>query len=298
MSAAGYPAGPGTAGSGPASPLLSRLLVGAALRRMRVDQGFSYEDAAAAIGEPAGLISMLENGEAGFRMRDMIGLCTLYGVTDIGQRATLLGLARWANRDEWWQEYRDVIPSWFERYLGLEQAASMIRGYEGQFVPGLLQTERYIRAVLALNRGLVTQPDAEQRVELRLRRQDVLHRLAPARLWVVIDEAVLRRPVGGRGTLRAQIHHLLNACDMPNVMIQVLPFSMGGHPVPGGAITVLRLPDVQFDDVVYLEQLTTATYLGAQEEADYYRYVLDLLSAQAEAAGPAQDLLAQILDET
>ena len=172
----------GAVDAGQASPMVSRLLAGLTLRRLREGQGLSCEAAGQAIGVPAPEISRLEQGRAGFRMRDLVGLCTLYGVTDQIERVTLLGLARRANSPEWWHVYRDVIPPWFERYLGLEQAASVIRSYEVQFIPGLLQTREYARAVLALGHRNAPQRDFERRVELRMRRQDVLHRPRPVHL--------------------------------------------------------------------------------------------------------------------
>jgi transcriptional regulator with XRE-family HTH domain len=303
---------PSPAGLGQASPLLFRMLAGAALHRLRVDQGLSYEDTAAAIGEPPGLVSMMENGETTIRMRDVVDLADLYGVRDIGHRATLVTLAWHGNRGEWWQEYLDVIPGWFERYLGLEQAApssaattQLIRarirgpraGHAGRR-PGLLQAPGYIRAVLALNHGTLTRRDISRRAELRARRQDVLHRSQPARLWAIIDEAALRRPAGGRAVMRAQLRHLRDAWDMPNPTIQVLTFSMGSQLASGGPVSLLRLPDDQLSDVIYLEQLAMASYLDATDEGHRYRHALDLLSLQATSTSQTQDLLTRILHQT
>ncbi len=284
--------------AGQASPMVSRMVMGMRLRRLRETRGLSYEDAGQAIRAPGSEIGRMELGRTGVRVRDVADLCTLYGVTDQIERTTLLGLARRANSPEWWHPYRDLVPGWFEGYLGLEQAASLIRSYEVQFIPGLLQTPDYARAVITLGHGDAPQREIERRVELRMRRRDALHRLSPARLWAVIDEAALRRPMGSRATMRAQLRHLISACDMPNVTIWVLPFRLGGHPAAGGPITVLRLPDRQLPDVVYLEQLASALYCDRPGERDYYRHVMDRLVIQAGSAGPAPAILSQILSDT
>ena len=185
--------------TGQRSPMVSRMLVGAALRRLRETAGLSREEAGRAIDAPASAISQMELGRIGCRLRDVIDLCTLYGVTDQVERATLLGLVRQASRPEWWRAYRDVIPGWFVHYLGLEQSASLIRSYELQLIPGLLQTADYARAVIELGHGGAPEQEIERRVELRLRRQDVLRSARAPRLWAVIDEAALRLADRGHG---------------------------------------------------------------------------------------------------
>jgi len=277
-----------------ASPALSRMMVGMALRRLREARGISREAACQAIRASASKISRLELGRTSLKLRDVADLCTLYGVTDHIERATLLGMARWANSAEWWHPYRDLIPGWFEPYLGLEQAATVIRGYEPQFVPGLLQTPAYARAVIEFGHGASSQREIERRVELRMRRQHILHRPQPTHLWALIDEAALRRLVGGRTTMSAQLGHLLDACDMDHVTIQVLTFRGGGH-AGGGAVTILRLPDPELPDVVYLEQLTTAIYPDRPADIDYYRHVMNLLTFQAEPPDATPAILYQIL---
>lgn len=173
--AAGHLTG-GSLDAGQASPMVSRLLAGRTLRRIRERRGLSREDAGQAIGIPGPEIIRLEEGRSGFMMRDVVGLCALYGVGDQTERVMLLELARWGNSPEWWHPYRDVIPPWFEQYLGLEQAASVIRCYEAQFIPGLLQIPGYARAVFALGHRNAPQREIERRLELRMRRQDILHR--------------------------------------------------------------------------------------------------------------------------
>src|ERR1700744_5762519 len=194
----------GVVDNGQASPTVVRMLLGARLRRLRQAAGITRDSAGDAIRSSGSKISRLELGRTGFKQRDVSDLLTLYGVDgDDAERDVLLGLAAQANSADWWHEYADVLPAWFEPYLGLEQAASLIRGYEVAFIPGLLQTEDSARAVARLADG-VSEAQAEQRVSLRLHRQQVLHRPDPAHLWVGVDEAALRRPIGGRARPRGR----------------------------------------------------------------------------------------------
>ena len=175
-------------------------------------------------------------------------------------------------------------PGWLEHYLDLERAASLIRTYEVAYIPGLLQTADYARAVLRSgHQGPET--EVERRVELRLRRQQVLYRDDPVRLWAVIDETAMRRPVGGTAVMRGQIAHLIEVSGRSHVNIQVLPLSAGGHPAGGGGVTMLRFSEAELPDVVYLEQLLTAVYLSKPGDSACYRDVLDRLAAEAEDPG-------------
>jgi transcriptional regulator with XRE-family HTH domain len=280
-----------------ASPTVPRMVVGLRLRLLREAQGISREDAGFAIRSSASKISRLELGRASFKLRDLVDLCTLYGVTDHMERLTLLGLARRANSPGWWHAYRDVIPSWFEPYLGLEQAASVIRTYESQFVPGLLQCREYARAVITLGHGDAPTAEIERRVDLRMRRQQILHRPNAPHLWAVIDEAVLRRPIGDRATMLAQVRYLLEICQLPQVSVQIMSFRRGGHAAGGGPITLLRLPDLQLPDVVYLEQLTTAQYPDRPGDVAYYQHVMNLMVTQAELVSATPDFLSQVFKE-
>jgi len=279
-----------------ASPTLSRLVLGKALRRLREESGVSREAACKTIRASESKISRLELGRTGFKPRDVADLCALYGVTDENERATLLEMAQVANSSEWWHSYRDVVPGWFEPYLGLEQAASVIRSYEPQFIPGLLQTPDYARAVIRSGHGASPEPEIERRVELRVRRQHILRRPQPPHLWVLIDEGALRRPVGGRATMSAQLRHMLDACELKHVTIQVVSFRRGVHAAEG-AFTVLRLPDPELPDVAYLEHLATAIYPDRPADLDYYRHWMNLLTTQAEAANASREIFRRLLAE-
>ncbi|GAA1783965.1 DUF5753 domain-containing protein [Actinomadura chokoriensis] len=259
---------------------LPRLVLGARLRRLRGGRGMSRGAAASAVGSEDRLAA-LEAGTTRCRLDDAMALCDLYGVDEHATRVALLELARQSHRPGWWQSYREVIPAWFLRYVGAEQVAAVIRCYAVQYVPDLLQTPDYARAQITLVHR--TEPEAEiaSRVGLRMRRQDILHRSRPALLWTILDEAALRRPVGGHATMFRQLEHLLDMCDAPNVTIQILPFAAGGHAALTGAMTLLRMPEEDLADVVFLEQLDNALYPDRPGDQDYYRHAMNALGVQA-----------------
>lgn len=263
-------------------PTARRLQLGARLRNLREARGISRADAGWAIRSSESKISRMELGRVGFKERDLVDLLRLYGMDTEDEQERLLTLAREANAPGWWQAYSDVLSPWFQTYLDLEQAAELIRTYEVQFVPGLLQTEAYARAVIGLGPGTLSDDQIDRRVELRMARARILARPDPPRLWAVIDEAVLRRPIGGAKVLRAQIESLLHATDLPNVRLQVIPFRVGGHPAAGGAFSILRFPHPDLSDVVYLEYLTNAVYLEKPEDLDLYAATAGQLFIEAE----------------
>jgi transcriptional regulator with XRE-family HTH domain len=273
------------------------MLVGAQLRRLRQAKGISREEAGRSIRSSHSKISRLELGRTGFKLNDVTDLLTLYGVQDEAERRLVLNMAEQANEPGWWQAYGDVVPGWLAACLGLEQAASVIRTYEVQYVPCLLQTEAYARALLKLSHLDDPPATLDRRVALRLHRQQVLRRPDRPHLWGVIDEAALRRPIGGRATMRAQLDHLIEAARLPHVNLQVLPFSYGGHPALGGAITILRFPEGELLDVVYLEQLTGAVYLDKPAEVEHYRHVLSRLVVEAAPPADTAATLRRIRDE-
>jgi transcriptional regulator with XRE-family HTH domain len=280
-----------------AGPTVRRMLVGARLRRLRTELGLSREEAAQAIRASEWKIHRLENGQVGFKDRDIVDLLGLYQVTDPAEVADFLTLAREANTPGWWQHYGDVLPTWFRAYVDLEQAASLIRSYEGQFVPGLLQTDDYMRAVV---RGAHLEESGEElgrRVRLRLARQTLLTRTEPPRLWAVVDEAALRRPVGGREVMRGQLERLIEATKLPNVTLQILPFAAGAHPAMGSAFSILRFAAREIPDIVYLEHLTNAVYLDRRNEVERYLDAMELLCVDSEPPARTVELLERILHD-
>jgi len=284
-------------GSDRGGPTVQRMLVGAKLRRLRTDLGLTREQAADHIRASAWKIHRLENGQVGFKDRDLRDLLDLYQVEDPQEVADTLAMAREANHPGWWQHYGDVLPAWFRAYVDLESAASLIRTYEGQFVPGLLQTDDYIRAVVQGAHLERSGEEVGRRVRLRMARQTLLTREQPPRLWAVVDEAALRRPVGGREVMRGQLERLIDATKLANVTLQVLPFAAGAHPAMVGSFSILRFPDQELPDVVYLEHLTSASYLSKTEEVDRYLHVMESICVRAAPPDRTAELLGRILDE-
>jgi transcriptional regulator with XRE-family HTH domain len=279
-------------------PTVLRIMLGSQLRNLREGRGISREDAGYTIRASGSKISRMELGRVSFKERDITDLLTLYGIEDPGERAALVDLARQANSPGWWHKYGDVLPDWFQVYVGLEEAASLIRVYEVQFVPGLLQTADYTRAVVRLGRRGATREEVEHRVSLRQDRQRMLRRPSSPRLWAVIDEAALRRPIGGAEVMRGQLERLIEASKEPNVTIQVLPFRSGGHAAEAGAFTLMRFPGLDLPDVVYTEQLTSALYLDKREDVERYSEVMERLSVQSEPPERTIGILNRILEET
>jgi transcriptional regulator with XRE-family HTH domain len=265
----------------PVDAAVLRMLLGSRLRRLREAAGVTPEQAAYEIRASRFKISRLENGRVKLKSRDVADLLTLYGVTDGGVRTRFLALAGRSSAPDWWAQYGDILPGWFETYVGLEAAAAAIRSFDAQFVPGLLQTEDYARAVTRLGHKTAPLVEIERRVALRRRRQDLLGRPDPPVIWSVMDEAVLRRPAGGPAVMREQFRHLTEVASLPHVTLQVIPFASGAHAAESGSFTVLRFSERDLPDVVYLEQLTGAAYLDQRTDVERYLEVMDELSSQA-----------------
>jgi transcriptional regulator with XRE-family HTH domain len=267
-------------------PTVLRIVLGTQLRKLREANGISREAAGDAIRGSHAKISRLELGRVGFKERDLSDLLTLYGVVNDEEREDYLALARQASTPGWWNQYGDILPPWFETHIGLEESACLIRTYEVQFIPGLLQTEEYARAVTKLGHPSAPIREIERRVALRMSRQKLLTTPQAPRLWAVMDEAALCRPLGARGVMRAQLEHLVKTAERPNVTLQVAPFSAGGLAAAGGPVTILRFMEPDLPDIVYLEQLTSALYMDKQDDVENYLAVMDRLCA--ESATPEQ----------
>ncbi|SDR32986.1 helix-turn-helix domain-containing protein [Thermostaphylospora chromogena] len=282
-------------GSGPTA---LRILLGSQLRRLREAKGISREEAGHLIRGSESKISRMELGRVGFKERDVADLLTLYGVEDEEARASVMELVAKANEPGWWHRFNDLLPSWFQAYVGLEEAASRIRTYEVQFIPGLLQTKEYARAVITAGAAGISAHEIARRVDLRMERQRVLDKDRDGPFfWAVIDEAALRRPIGGVDVMRAQIEHLLELMRRPNITIQVIPFDYGGHSAEGGAFSILRFKDPELPDVVYVEQLASALYLDKRDDVDRYSEVMERLCAVSTTPDETVDLLTRIMRE-
>jgi hypothetical protein len=285
-----------TVAGGEGGPTALRIMLGGHLRRMREAAGISRADAGWQIRASESKVSRMELGRVGFKERDVSDLLDLYEMKDTQERERLMELARAANNPGWWSRYGDVMPSWFANYVGLEVAAKLIRTYEVLFVPGLLQTEDYARAVVQLGKAYLPAEEINQRVAFRVTRQQILTRPDPARLWVVIDEAVLHRPVGGRATMREQIEYLIKVSQQPNITLQIMPFSSVGYPGAGGAFSILRFPEGDLPDVVYIEHAASALYLDKREDLDEYAAIMEALTIAAAPVKATQALLVEALE--
>ena len=278
------------------APSVLRMILGRQLEELRVKAGLTYEEAGAAIGVSHSTIRRMEAAKvARLRLADAEKLLRVYGVTDQQEIDTFLKSVREANKRGWWHTYRDVMPDWFAAYLSLEQAARQIRAYESQIVHGLLQTEAYARALLNAGNPHAPAEATERRIALRMRRQELLRREAPPRVWVVMDETVLRWPVGGADVMRAQIEHLIEIQRLPQVTLQIMPFSNGPHPaVRAGAFQLFRFRARELPDVVYLDGLVGAVYLDKAADVVVYREARDRVSAQATPVRRTEAVLERI----
>lgn len=281
--------------AGEPGSVVRRMLLGSQLRRLRESRGITREAAGYSIRASESKISRMELGRVSFKTRDVEDLLTLYGITDEAERAALVGLAREANVAGWWHSYSDVLPSWFPTYVGLEGAASLIRAYEVQFVHGLLQTEAYAHAVVSRGMKDASAADIDRRVALRLERQKYLVSENAPDVHIVLDEAALRRPYGDREVMRGQLQHLIEISERPNIRLQVMPFSFGGHAGESGAFTILSFPESDLSDVVYLEQLTSALYLDKREDVAQYENALRELQQDSPGPDASRDLLRGLL---
>jgi hypothetical protein len=288
--------------TGPGVPqaggIILRMLLGTQLRRLREAAGVTPERAGFEIRASRSKISRMETGHVGFKTRDVIDLLTVYGVTDEQVRARLLAMAQQSGRPDWWDQYGDILPGWFESYLGLESVSSTIRSFEVQLVHGLFQTPDYALAVTRLGHPSAPPAEIERRVGLRLRRQELLSRAGPPRVWSVMDEAVLRRPLGGTAVMRAQLRRLAEAAALPHVTLQVVPFARGGHAAASGSFTVLRFEEPDLPDVVYIEQLTGAVYLDQRPDVEHYMEVAEQLSGKALSPLDSRRFIEQVAKET
>jgi transcriptional regulator with XRE-family HTH domain len=273
-------------------PTVLRILLGNQLRRLRESRGISAQAAAKAIRGSDSKISRIELGRNAIREIDVLDLLTFYGVGAV-EREQLLNLAEQANRPGWWHRFNDILPDWFQSYVGMEEAATSIRVYEPQVVPGLLQTPQYTAAVLAVCD--IPLGEAERHVILRKERQ---RRFAEGRLklWAIVEETALWRPVGSKEILRDQLCYLLSLTGRPNLTLQIIRDGTGGHAVPSG-FTILRFGESDLQDVVYLEHLTSALYFDKKFDVDRYMLAMERLSIISAKPGETPGILTAIIDK-
>jgi transcriptional regulator with XRE-family HTH domain len=278
-------------------PTVRRRRLGAELRRLREAAGVSVDEVCELLRCSVSKVSRLENGRVPVRTRDVQDLLSLYGVHDDERREALLALARESRRHGWWHDYHDVVPAWFEIYIGLEGDAASISVYESQLVHGLLQTADYARQVIRAEAPESPDDEVDRMVALRLDRQSRLTGDNPPRLWVILDEAVLRRTIGGPTVMRGQLRWLLKQAELPNVTIQALPFSVGAHAGLGSTFSILGFPNSGDHDVVYIEEAAGSLYLERASEIRRYRVKLDYLMASALSPEESISMIASIAED-
>lgn len=279
-------------------PTVRRRRLGRELRRLRAGAGKTIEEAARWAGIQPPTISKIENGRQAIRPTNVRLLLQLYGV-EAAQADTLIKLASEANERGWWTGYRDIVPAWFRTFVDLEADASEINSYCSELVPEQLQTAEYTEAVALAVHPSTTQAELAQLVAFRHERQRRLAGNTPARLHFVLDEAVLRRLVGGADAFRQQLDHLAEMAQLPHVTLQVLPFAAGAHAALGQAFTMLRLPcDETGLDVVYLEHNQDSQYLEHPADIERYQTIFTRLTTAALSSDGTSKLLVQARDET
>ena len=260
------------------SPTVRRRRLAAELRRLRGSR--TGTEVSRGVGWSPTKVSRAESGRESIPPAEVEKLLDYYGVAD-PLRGRLLSLAEDATQHGWWDQYADALTPEFMEFIGLEEEAVSSLQWQVDAVPGLFQTEDYARAVTRLGLEAASAAETERRVGLRVKRQDLLTRTNPPKIWSVMDEAVLRRPAGGPAVMRAQFRHLIEVAEFPHVTLQVLPFASGGHVGESGTFTVLRFEERDLPDVVYLEQLTGAIYLDQRSDVEHYLEVVDELSVEA-----------------
>jgi transcriptional regulator with XRE-family HTH domain len=263
-------------------PTVRRRRLGSELRRLRESQSIKLEEVAERLGLAPSTLSRIETGKAPTRTAYLNSMFEFYGVDDPGQRQILLEMAREGHRKGWWAVWDGVLPTGFGIYVGLEAEAASLRVYEAQVVHGLLQTEDYARAVMSTVRRRQTPDEIDRLVRLRMQRQEVLTRASPLELWIILDEAVLRRMEGPSDIMHEQLSHLYEASQWPNVTIQVLTFGSGLHPGMGGPFAIIEFPERFDPDVVYTEGVTGQAYMEERDrEVRARSETFDLLRASA-----------------
>ncbi|MFF8941932.1 helix-turn-helix domain-containing protein [Streptomyces sp. NPDC014864] len=272
------------------------MVLGKRLRHLRERAGVSFEDAARAIEVTPLTVRRIEKAEVGLRIPYVRELLRAYGVP-AAEIDDFVSMAREANKPGWWYTFRDVLPEWFSAYVSLESEASVIRLYEPHYVPGLLQTHDYAAALLRVGFPNDSEEEIARRVALRVKRQDLLAKPDAPAVWAIVDETVLRRPVGGAGVMRAQVDRLIEVLEMPKVRIQVMRFAVGAHPGAYGPFHHFRFGFSELPDVVYTENLAGSVYYDRPEDVVAYLEVLDRMSVQAEPVARTRDILGELRKE-
>ena len=279
------------------SPTVRRRRLGMELRRLRESSSLMIEDVAKHLECSMSRVSRIETGKSVARIRDVRDMLDLYRVGDETQREQLLTLAKDAQQRGWWTEYESVLSAGLDTYVGLEASAASIRSFQTHLIPGLLQTEEYSRALIKVGQPTESSVNIDRMISLRRRRQAMLADAGTLEMWAVLDEAVLRRPIGGHAVMRAQLARLLEVDELPSVTIQVLPFTRGAHPGLGGAFTIIGFPDPTDLDVVYVDSPAGNIFLEKDRDVRRHTTWFDHLRAAALPPDESTDFIALVADE-
>jgi transcriptional regulator with XRE-family HTH domain len=263
------------------------------LRRLREAAGVTIEHVAERLECSGSKISRIETGQTGVTPRDVRDMLSVYGV-DLDYAETLLRIAREARQKGWWQLYGDVLTG---AYVGLEAAADRVRSYEALVVPGLMQTEDYAQAMIHAARPDISLAEVEKRVRVRMSRQSLLTQDDPLDLWVVLDEAVLHRPVGGAEVMRRQLLHLVQISELSNVTLQVLPFAAGAHAGMDGTFTILLYDDSADQNFVFAANAAGGLFLEKDDELQRYGFIFDYLRANALRPADSASMIVKLAKE-
>ena len=278
-------------------PTVRRRRLGTELRNLRESNGYKLEEVAAQLGVAPSTLSRIETGKAPTKSAYLNQLLEMYGVVEPGQRQVLVDMAREGHRKGWWAAYDDVLPSGFDIYVGLEAETAAVRSYEISVVPGLLQTPDYARAVLREMFPRHGSEQIERLVDLRMERQRRLDDTPALEVWAILDEAVIRRPVGGKQVMRGQLDRMLELARRPGITLQVLPFDCGAHAGHGGPFSILEFPSRTDAEVAYVESAAGVLYLEKEREVRARVEAFDRLRAAALAPAASVDLIAQAAQE-
>jgi transcriptional regulator with XRE-family HTH domain len=278
------------------SPTVRRKRLGIELRRLREQSGLTCEEVGKRLDCSGTRVSRVETGVISVKPGDVRELLEVYGIK--GEEAdALVQLARDARKKGWWHTYGDVLPKWFEAYLGFEAEAARISAFKPLVIPGLLQNEGYARAVLHAAPDASAADEVDRQVALRMERQAILTRTRPVDFWVILSETALRVQVGSPDVMRGQLQYLIEMAERPNITLQVLPFSTAAHVNPVSPFTILELPATLDPTVVHLEHLTGSLFLERAEEIRRYTVVFDHLRAEAHGMNRSIALISQVAEE-
>lgn len=279
-----------------APPIRLRRLA-AELRRLREISGLTRDDIAERTGINAATLYRIETAKVRPQQRTLVGLLDLYGVAD-PQRSEILALSRTADEQGWLRPYHADLPNEYTAYISFEAEARGVRNYESLFVPGLLQSEDYARAVIRGVLPMATPKEVDQRVQARVERQAVFEKEHPLELWAILDEAALRREVGGPGVMADQLNRLTKAAIDPHITLQVIPYATGAHPGMPGSFVLMDFPEAVDPSVVYIDSMVGDLFLEAEEDIRRYSQIFDHLRAQALSPNDSVALIGALVRET